>query len=76
MVFKLTSRVRTFYGDANHTIMDGLLSQRGALYVKNDVFTNWRKVYYYQEGFIRMRVDGRQAKSFARENGIVIRGDS
>ena len=73
MLFKLTDKARNFYGEADYTIMDGLLSQKGFLEVKNDLSTNWKNYYYYREGLISMRVDGRQAKSFAKENGIEIR---
>lgn len=73
MVFKITDKVRNFYGETDYTIMDGLLSQKGILTVRNDVITSWKNVYYYREGFISMRVDGRQARSFAKENGIEIR---
>ena len=73
MVFKITDRARTFYGEAEYTIMDGILSRKGSLEVRNDLFTDWKNVYYYREGSILMRVDGRQAKRFAKENGIRIR---
>lgn len=76
MKFNLNSNVRNFYGDTDYTIMDGLLSQKGYLCVRNDLLTNWKNAYYYVEGFISMRVDGREAKRFAKENGIEIRGVS
>ena len=73
MKFKLTSKVRTFYGEEDYTIMDALLDGKGYLGVKNDLYTRWKNVYYYTQGFISMPVDGREAKSFAKENGIEIR---
>ena len=72
-VFKLTDYVRNFYGDTDYTILDGLLDQKGCLCVRNDLITNWKNVYSYVEGFISMRIDGREAKKFAKENGIEIR---
>ena len=72
-VFKLTDYARNWYGQTDYTIMDGLLDQKGSLVVDNSLFTNWENRYYYNEGFISMRIDGRQAKSFAKENGIEIR---
>lgn len=71
--FHLDDYARNFYGDTDHTIMDGLLSQKGCLCVRNDLVTNWKNVYSYVEGFISMRIDGREAKAFAKENGIEIR---
>lgn len=73
MVFKITDKARNFYGEADYTIMDGILNQKGFLEVRNDLFTNWKNCYYYREGLISMRVDGRQARSFAKENGLKIR---
>lgn len=70
MRFKLTDNVRNWYGESDYTIMDGILSQKGKLVRRNDLFTKWKNQYYYVEGFLSMRVDGRQARSFAKENGI------
>lgn len=70
MRFKLTDNARNWYGESDYTIMDGILSQKGKLVRRNDLFTKWKNQYYYVEGSLSMRVDGRQARSFAKENGI------
>lgn len=70
MSFKLTDNVRNFYGEADYTIEEGILNQKGKLVKRNDLSTKWKNQYYYVEGFLSMRIDGRQAKSFAKENGI------
>ena len=71
--FKLTSKVRTFYGEKDYTIQEALLSGKGYLGVKNDLFTKWKNVYYYKQGFLLMPIDGREAKRFAKENGVEIK---
>lgn len=72
MKFKLDSKVRNFYGEADYTIREGILSHKGVLEVEKSLMTNWKPEYGYREGLLVMRVDGRQAKKFAKDNNIEI----
>lgn len=72
MRFRLDSKVRNFYGDTDYTIKEGLLQGKGVLQVEKNLRTNWKPEYGYREGFIVMRVDGREAKKFAKDNNLKI----
>ena len=72
MKFRLDQCARNFYGDKDYTIAEGILSGKGKLVVRNNLWTKWKNEYLYQEGLISMRVDGREAKKFAKENNITI----
>ena len=73
MSFKLNQYARDFYGDKDYTIAEGILSGKGQLIIKRDMTTNWKNRYFYKEGLLVMQLDGRQAKSFAKENNIEIK---
>lgn len=72
MKFRLDQCARNFYGDKDYTIAEGILSGKGKLVVRNNLSTNWKNEYLYQEGLLAMRVNGREAKKFAKENNITI----
>ena len=72
MSFKLEQYARDFYGDKDYTIAEGILNGKGKLIVKRDMTTNWKNQYFYQEGMLVMRLDGREAKKFAKDNNLTI----
>lgn len=65
--FKLTDKVRNFYGEADHTIEEGIREHKGIIEKRRDLSTNFKTKYYYVEGFIAMHIDGRQAKKYENE---------
>ena len=73
MSFKLSSYARDFYGDKDYTIEQGILEGKGELVKKRNWETQFNNEYYYREGILVMRVDGVQAKGFARRNNIKIK---
>ena len=70
--FKMNSPVRDFYGDKNYTIEEGLLSGKGVLQKEQNLYTNWKPEYGYREGLLVMKVNGNQAKSFAKKHNLNI----
>jgi hypothetical protein len=65
--FKLTDYAQDFYGNKNYTIEEGVLNHKGIIEKENNLSTNFKNVYYYREGLIAMRLDGRQAQKFVNE---------
>lgn len=72
MKFRLGQYAINLYGQSDYTVAEGILSGKGKLVVRNNLWTKWKNEYLYQEGLISMRVDGREAKKFAKDNNITI----
>lgn len=75
MKFRLNQYASDFYGYKDYTIAQGILSGKGQLVVMNNHSTKWKNQYFYREGTLLplyMRVNGQEAKKFAKENGIII----
>ena len=70
--FDFDDHVRNFYGEADHTIRQGLLEGKGHLEIEKSYKTNFKPQYGYVEGLIWMPVDGRKAKKFAKDNNMEI----
>lgn len=71
-MLRLTDYARGLYGDKDYTIKDGILTGKGRLVYENSWQTNWKNAYYYKEGIFVMRVNGNQARTFAKNNNITI----
>lgn len=71
-IYSLKDNVFDWTGALDYTFEDGLLSGKGKLVKKNNLDTNFKNTYYYVSGFLMYRVNGKEAKKFARENNLVI----
>ena len=72
--FKLDSKVRDFYGEKSYTIREGILNKKGVLEVERNLYTKWKPEYGYREGLLVMKINGTEAKKFAKDNNITIKG--
>ena len=75
MSFKLTDYARNLYGAKDYTIAEGILEHKGDLVRKNNLSTNFKNQYLYREGILTMKLNGNEAKSFAKQNNIIIKED-
>lgn len=73
--FKLQDNVRWLTGEKDYTIADALETGKGKLVVRNDYTTNFKNVYYYKEGIFLMRVNGNQARTYAKNHNLTIGKD-
>lgn len=72
-LFKINQRARGFYGDKDYTIAEGILTNKGDLVKKCNWETQFNNEYYYREGLLVMRLNGVEAKGFARRNNVEIK---
>ena len=73
MLHKTTSHYKTFYGLSDKTIGDVLKDGQGKIFIKNNYQTHFKNQYYFTEnGFIVYQMDGREIKTFCKNNDIKI----
>lgn len=73
MSFKLSNYARGFYGDKDYTIEEGIMNRKGDIVVQNNLSTGFKNQYFYREGLLEMKLNGTEAKSFAKKNNIIIK---